>query len=175
MIHEIAPKEQSGAFGKWGKMSKFKELSLEAQRMPNYIELMKEWDDILDYYLEIFKEKDKETYINLMDELFVSINGEHLTEEMSQKAVSKMKNEDGTQGEHFSLDLSKVLAERNGVTWKDFNIFDWYYVLNMVYSDYYKLFGNEDSMYIKLALAWLNDKDIPEGKAYRYFKNVVEQ
>lgn len=88
-----------------------------------------------------------------MDELFVSINGEHLTEEMAKKAVSKMKNEDGTIGEHFTVDLSKVLADRNGVTWKNFNEFDWYYVLNMVYSDYYKLFGSDDSMYIKLALA----------------------
>ncbi|MCQ2911416.1 MAG: hypothetical protein MJ244_04425 [Clostridia bacterium] len=155
-------------------MSKFKELSHEAQKLPNSIELMKEWDDILDYYLDIFKEKDKETYTNLMDELFVSIHGEHLTEEMAHNAVSKMMNEDGTSGEHYTMDLSKLLAERNGITWNDFNMYDWYYVLNMVYSDYYKVFGNDDNMYIKLALAWLNDKDISDGKAYRYFKNVVE-
>lgn len=155
-------------------MSKFKELSMEAQKMPNRNEIMTEWDDILDYYLDIFKEKDKETYTNLMDELFVSINGEHLTEDMAHKAVSKMNNEDGTNGEHYNMDLAKLLADRNGVTWTDFNKYDWYYVLNMVYSDYYKIFGNDDNMYIKLALAWLNDKDIPEGKAYRYFKNVVE-
>lgn len=155
-------------------MSKFKELSMEAQKMPNSNEIMKEWDDILDYYLDIFKDKDKETYINLMDELFVSINGEHLTEDMAYKAVGKMNNEDGTNGEHYNMDLAKILAERNGVTWNHFNNYDWYYVLNMVYSDYYKLFGNDDNMYIKLALAWLNDKDIPEGKAYRYYKNVVE-
>lgn len=44
----------------------------------------------------------------------------------------------------------------------------------MLYSDYYNIFGNDSNSYIQLATAWLNDPDVPEGKAWRYYKKVVK-
>lgn len=50
----------------------------------------------------------------------------------------------------------------------DFDDADWYYVLNMVYLDYYKS-GRSDDTYIELAHDFLSDSDAPENKAKRYF------
>lgn len=41
---------------------------------------------------------------------------------------------------------------------------DWHYVLNMIYSDYYKS-GRSDETYIGLAKDFLDDPDAPDGKA----------
>ena len=50
----------------------------------------------------------------------------------------------------------------------DFNEADWYFVLSMMYSDYYKS-GRSDDTYIGLAVDFLNDPDAPDGKAKKYY------
>lgn len=156
------------------KISKFKMLSEEANRKPNSTELMIEWTDILDYYLELFKERDEDLYDDLMEELFVTVNGEHLTEEMAYKAVSSMRNTDGTKGEHWTVEETTRQAEKYNVNWKEYNKYDFYYVMNMLYSDFYKLFKDDEETYARMAIAWLEDKDVEQGKAYRYYKKVVK-
>lgn len=58
----------------------------------------------------------------------------------------------------------------NGGGWgcKNYNIYDLYYTLNMVRSDYYKD-GQAPQYYADLAFDFLEDKDAPEGKAKRYY------
>ena len=57
-----------------------------------------------------------------------------------------------------------------GIVWgcKNYNIYDLYYTLNMVRSDYYKD-GQAPQYYADLAFDFLEDKDAPEGKAKRYY------
>ena len=48
----------------------------------------------------------------------------------------------------------------------------------MVYSDYYKVLlnitgSNNIKQYIEFAKAWLNDKDIDEGKMWYYYQYVM--
>lgn len=106
--------------------------------------------------------------------------GPHFNEEHALKAVSKMENEDGSHGEHWSLEETTTIANQYGVNLKSekFNKCDWYVALNMVRSDYYRAvvtMTNSDHIkhFVELAKAWLNDKDIEEGKMWYYYCYIM--
>lgn len=68
-------------------------------------------------------------------------HGPHFNEEHARKAVSKMENEDGTRGPHWSVEETTTLASQYGINLGSrFNRYDWFVALNMVYSDYYKVY-----------------------------------
>lgn len=70
-------------------------------------------------------------------------HGPHFNEEHARKAVSKMENEDGTRGPHWSVEETTALASQYGINLGSrFNRYDWFVALNMVYSDYYKVIIN---------------------------------
>lgn len=106
-------------------------------------------------------------------------HGPHFNEEHARKAVMKMENEDGTRGPHWSIDETTALASQYGITLgSKFNRYDWFVALNMVYSDYYKVIinitgSNNTKNYVEFAKAWLNDKDIDEGKMWYYYVYVM--
>ena len=75
-----------------------------------------------------------------------------------------MKNKDGSMGEHWNYDTTTKVLEAKGY---DFKPCDWYYVLNMVYSDYYKA-GRTDDTYVEMAYDFLNDVDGPKHKAKKW-------
>ena len=67
-------------------------------------------------------------------------HGPHFNDEHARKAVSKMENEDGTRGQHWSLEETTALANQYGIRLDEkINKYDWYVALNMVYSDYYRV------------------------------------
>lgn len=102
-------------------------------------------------------------------------HGPHFNEEYARKAVMKMENEDGTRGPHWSLEETTTLASQYGIALgSKFNRYDWFVALNMVYSDYYRVImnitgSNNTKHYVEFAKAWLNDKDIDEGKMWYYY------
>lgn len=106
-------------------------------------------------------------------------HGPHFNEEHARKAVSKMHNEDGSRGQHWSIDETSALANQYNIRLDEkFNKYDWYVALNMVYSDYYKVIvncvgSNNSKYFVELAKAWLNDKDIDEGKMWYYYVYVM--
>lgn len=105
--------------------------------------------------------------------------GPHFNEEHAHKAVSKMENEDGTKGQHWSIEETSTLASQYGIRFDEkINKYDWYVALNMVYSDYYKVIANitgstNSKYFVELAKAWLHDKDIDEGKMWYYYIYVM--
>lgn len=106
-------------------------------------------------------------------------HGPHFNEENAHKAVSKMENEDGTRGPHWSMEETTSLANQYGVRLDEkFNKCDWYVALNMIYSDYYKVIVNISNsthakFFVEFAKAWMNDKDIDEGKMWYYYTYVM--
>lgn len=67
-------------------------------------------------------------------------HGPHFNEEHARKAVSKMENEDGTRGPHWSVEETTALASQYGINLGSrFNRYDWFVALNMVYSEYYQI------------------------------------
>ena len=55
------------------------------------------------------------------------------------------------------------------INFKDFNEYDWNYVMNMLYSDFYGSVPNETTVYGKMAYKFIEDKDAPHGKALKYY------
>lgn len=106
-------------------------------------------------------------------------NGPHFNEEYAHKAVSDMENEDGSHGPHWSLEETTSVANQYNVNLNGkFNRYDWFVALNMVYSDYYKVItnitnSNNVKNFVEFAKAWLNDKDVDEGKMWYYYIYVM--
>lgn len=118
--------------------------------------------------IDNFVEEVRETHPELVKKFLCWIDLElnpNFTRESAEYAVSKMKNKDGSAGAHWPYETTeKVLYSQH----LDFDEADWYYVLNMIYSDYYKS-GRSDDTYIELAKDFLSDEDAPEGKAKKYY------
>lgn len=131
-------------------------------------------DDYLDDYFKELKHKDKEQYKRIKCDLYKILYGEHMNKEKALKVVSKMENTDGTQGEHWTFEQVESIVKQHSVPLTTYNINDFYYVLNMLYSDFYKVLGGDTSLYVKLSRAWLEDEDVREGKAFRYYMYVVK-
>lgn len=97
-----------------------------------------------------------------------------LSEMLDEKAVGQMQNADGTTGEHWTHEQTTSAAKNHGIVFdEDYNSWDWYYVMNMLYSDMSMLLGKDTTSYVKATEAWLEDKDVAPGKAFRYYTKVV--
>lgn len=153
--------------------SEYLTLLEEAQSKANPTDVTSKIDEVISAHLDLFKISDPDMYTELMSEIMIIVNGPHFDRVAAEKAVSMMSNEDGTTGEKWSVEDAITVADQFGVVFSDFNTFDWYYVLNMMYSDYFGVFGTKVDTYVLLANAYLNDKDVAEGKAYLYYKDVV--
>lgn len=91
-----------------------------------------------------------------------------LTEQKANEVVSKMVNKDGTRGGHWSMSQVKEVI-RTHPELKEFDCYDFFVALNMMYSDYYNpKFTTED--YIQLAEDFIGDEDAPKNKVIRYIK-----
>ena len=129
------------------------------------IETMEHLTHKVDHFVEEMREKHPDKVERFLVKIDLLLNP-HFTTETSRHAVSEMKNKDGTTGEHWGRDVTDKVLEAKGY---DFRHCDWYYVLNMIYSDYYKT-GRSDETYIEMAYDFLSDKDAPNDKAKRYYR-----
>lgn len=123
----------------------------------------------IDDALTMLKETNPETYEELETYLYKEIYGKHFSDWLLEKATKNMINEDGTKGPHWSVEQTSSVAKANGISFDNFNEYDWNYVMNMIYSDYYGAVSNDVSMYVRLAKKFLEDRDSKEGKALCYY------
>lgn len=103
-------------------------------------------------------------------ELYEHIYGPHFTPWKYDKAVSKLVNEDGTYGPHWSIEDVRNVIQNKGIELSEYTDYDFAYALNMIYSDYYGAIPDSLDYYVKMAKAFLLDKDAPKGKAWHYWK-----
>lgn len=122
----------------------------------------------LTHKMDKFVEEVREKHPDMVEKFLMKVDlvlNPSFTKETAKYAVSKLKNKDGTMGEHWNYDTTEKVLYSKGY---DFDDADWYYTLNMIYSDYYKS-GRSDDTYIELAHDFLSDSDAPKNKAKRYF------
>lgn len=119
--------------------------------------------------LTMIKETNHCLYDDLEMYFYKEVYGCHFNEGMLEKAVSGMTNEDGTTGAHWNLTDTNNLAKQIGISFDKYNEYDWNYVMNMIYSDYFGSIPNDISTYAKVARKFIEDKDAPEGKALKYY------
>lgn len=122
-----------------------------------------------DNALSMLKETNPHTYEDLEIYLYKEIYGPHFNDWLVEKATKNMVNEDGTTGAHWTVEQTTSVAKQNSITFDTFNEYDWNYVMNMIYSDYYGAVSNDVSAYVKLAKKFLMDKDSKDGKAFCYY------
>lgn len=101
--------------------------------------------------------------------------GEPMTKEEAKRWVDKMKNEDGSVGQHWTFEqVEQVLKQKM----LHLDPVEAWVAMNMMWSDYYnvakKFNVNNTDFYLEMAKAFLNDKDAGEEKLYKYFEYVVE-
>lgn len=119
--------------------------------------------------LSMLKETDKQVYDDLELFLYKKVYGCHFNEWLLEKASSEMQNEDSTKGFHWSLNDTKEVARQMNIQLDKYNEYDFCYVINMLYSDYYGSVPNDVSVYAKMTKKFLEDVDAPEGKALKYY------
>lgn len=113
--------------------------------------------------LEKLKAHDEDDYEAVMMKIHCVAHGPHFDEHLAKKAVSEMKNVDGTAGEHWTLEETSRVMDQNSIK---ANKYDWYYLLNMLHSDYSHLWGEDVAQYVKFAKAYINDPDAGTGKVF---------
>ena len=94
----------------------------------------------------------------------------------------KMMNADGSRGEHFDMQQIMSAAEKLGIKFKEYDEKELCITANMLYSDYCEVLKSivpkdkEDIVYTKMAQAFLEDEDAPEGseKLALYYKCIVD-
>lgn len=127
---------------------------------------------IKDFLCDMFdelKESDREMYDELEIRLYKEIHGYHFTDWMLEKALRHMVNEDNTIGGHWTVEQTNDVARNYNISFVNYNEYDWNYVMNMIYSDYFGAVTDDVSVYVKLAKKFLNDKDAKDGKALIYY------
>ena len=85
-----------------------------------------------------------------------------------------MKNEDGSTGARWTFDEVHKVMQQHDV---DCDPVEFYAVMNMLYSDYGKVFKKHDvatmQFYVDMAKAFLEDDDAVKNKLEQYYKYVV--
>lgn len=127
-------------------------------------EMVKCFDDVMTHMKEVYPDKYKE----IKSHLYVAFNGWHFNEDMLKDTYENMVSDDGSPVPKWTVQETSNVGRSSGVSFKDFNEYDWNYVMNMIYSDYCEVLGDNVMSYVKMANKFLNDKDAPEGKALRY-------
>lgn len=155
------------------KMQKFHELIKEIKSSPDFYNIVYDLSEMLDEKMMLIKALNEDLYNDIMICFYTEIHGEHFDESLAKRAVSQMQNADDSVGEHWSHEQTTSAAKSYGIKFDDYNSWDWYYVMNMLYSDMSMLLGKDTTSYVKAAEAWLDDKDVAPGKAFRYYTKVV--
>ena len=114
-------------------------------------------------HIEIFNHNE---YVELQMKLYDIAHGEHFTEELATCAVEHMQNVDGTHGQHWTMEQTNEVAKKHG-----FNgcFADFYYLMNMFYSDYSHVLGADTDTYAKMSMAYINDPDGQKGRAVKAY------
>ncbi len=126
--------------------------------------------------MEALERTDPEMVGELYRKLFRIVYGPHFSEDLYNDAVGKMKNADGTCGPKWSEEQITGYANERGMNFNThYNRYDFAYVMNMMYSDYYGTVPDDAETYFRMAKAFIEDKDAPEGKAWKYYIAMSER
>ena len=99
-----------------------------------------------------------------------------LTQETALEWISRMKNEDGTTGPHWTMEQTEQARKQRGI---DCDPLEFFVTMNMMYSDYCKAAekANASSMdfYAYMSKAFLDDKDAQPDKLERYYHCIAKK
>lgn len=144
------------------------EMYMGAKKMQGFEQKLDSMVKCFDKMVEDMKYTHPEIYCDIMDKIYVAINGYHFNKEKLDDCYKTMINDDGSKAPKWTVEETNSVARNNGISFKNFNEYDWNYVMNMIYSDYCEVLGDNVTSYVKMANKFLHDKDAPDGKAMIY-------
>lgn len=93
---------------------------------------------------------------------------------MAMDWTAEMVNADGTKGPHWSMEETNKLMKQHAL---DCDPAEFWAVMNSLYSDYCEALRESSAstpeVYVRLARAWIKDKDAVPDKAAAYYTHVV--
>ena len=114
--------------------------------------------------LDYIKATDLQKYREIECSLYEIIEGKKLNEEKAKRWVSEMKPS-------AKWTMEDVNSLKGNIPLVDF-----YVLMNMMYSDYHEVLGEDVDKYVEMSKAWYNDPDTSKQgaeKLYCYYKNIV--
>lgn len=132
----------------------------------NKQEDMEKLSDILSEIIYKLKEPHYDKYKHYKMCLYEMAYGKIISDEMREEIVEKI-------GEHWTLEETENVRNKYGYTDilpNEFNV-----VMNMAYSDYSEVFGDELDLYAKFSKAFIMDDDAKEGKVFIYFNEIPKR
>ena len=103
-------------------------------------------------------------------------SGHEFTRETAMEWTSRMKNEDGTTGPHWTMEKTEEARKQRNI---DCDPLKFYVAMNMIYSDYCKAAekagANSMDFYVYMSKAFLDDKDAQPDKLERYYHCIVKK
>lgn len=113
-------------------------------------------------------------------ELYETAYGEKLSNEILTDWVKGMAVTDGsnrTNGQKWTVEQTTEIGNKLSVDWNKISKYEWYGVVNMMYSDCYKTakavnMESDPVFFGRLAKDWLCDVDT-KNKLYKYYFSVV--
>lgn len=125
--------------------------------------------------METLEKTDPDMVGDLYRKLFRIVYGPHFSEDLYNDAVKCLRNADGTTGPKWTeAQITEYATDRGIQFGKNYNRFDFAYAMNMIYSDYFGVIPDETENYFRLAKAFIEDRDAPEGKAWKYYVAMTE-
>lgn len=131
---------------------------------------MEDLKEVLIDVIHELKTVDYDKYIAAEYEIAKIAHHGHVDETLARCWVGKMKNKDGTTGEHWTMEQVSSVVKDKGIK---HHLCDFYVVLNMMYSDYYSS-KFDTSTYVEMAKDWLDDADVGSCKLLKYYYFVVK-
>lgn len=99
------------------------------------------------------------------------------TRETAENWMNRLQNEDGSIGEHWTMQQINKVMEQYHIT--DCDPVEFYAAMNMLYSDYCKVFEkfgvSDTELYADMAKAFLCDKDAMPHKLMNYYCCIVKR
>ena len=128
---------------------------------------MQKLGDMLSELIYMTKESHPEIYEKYKMCLYGMAYNYKFTKEMAEEIVEDMK----PRGEIWSYDTTTQVKNQYGLN--SINAEDFYIVINSLGNDYGDVISTDETeTYIKMAKAWIDDKDAKENKIWIYFTKI---
>lgn len=132
----------------------------------NKEEDMEKLSDMLVEVIYKMKEPHYDKYKHYKMCLYELAYGKTISDEMREDIVERI-------GEHWSLEETESV--RNKYNYTDILPNEFNVVMNMAYSDYKEVFGDNLELYVKFSHAFIKDDDAKDGKVFIYFNEISKR
>ena len=137
--------------------------------------------DAMKIISEMADNEEKFTPMCIYRAVYSKAYGETVSKELAMMIVRQMAVTDGSErvdGEKWNIENTTQVGNDIGIDWNKISKVDFYFVMNMVYSDFYNFatkleFQDDAKFYAYMAKDWLCDVDVPNKKLYKYIFNVL--